>query len=176
MTEKSSEKTRMKLDGFDYKILTLLQKNGRMTYQEISKEIGKGISTVHNRVKALEDAGVIKGFAAILDGFKVGRPTVAMVLITVRYRVPGRKTVISQREFCDEVAQHPLVQSVHVLSGEYDVMLKVRTHDVDEMNSFIVDFLRQMPAVDKTLTMFVMDTYRDTNEIRLTDSFPRVEG
>ncbi len=176
MTEKSSTNPAIKLDGFDYKIIALLQKRGRMTYQEISKEIGKGISTVHNRVRALEEAGVIKGFTAVLDGSKVGRPTVAMVLITIRYRVPGRKTVLSQREFCDEVAQHPLIQSVHVLSGEYDVMLKVRTRDVDEMNRFIVDFLRQMPAVDKTLTMFVMDTYLDTTEIRLTESFPKVNG
>jgi len=171
-----TEKISVKLDESDYIILNLLQKNARMTIKEISKETGKGISTVHNRIKALEVAKVITGYTAVLDGSKVGRPTVAMVLITVRYRVPGRKTVISQREFCEEIAQHPLVQSVHVLSGEFDVMLKVRTRDVNEMNHFIVDFLRQMPAVDKTLTMFVMDTYLDTTEIRLTDSFPKVNG
>ena len=176
MTEKNSTIHSKKLDEFDFEIVTLLQKNARMTIKEISKEIVKGISTVHNRIKALEDAKVITGYTAVIDGFKVGRPTVAMVLITVRYRVPGRKAVISQREFCEEIAQHPLVQSVHVLSGEFDVMLKVRTRDVDEMNHFIVDFLRQMPAVDRTLTMFVMDTYLDTTEIRLTDSFPEVNG
>jgi DNA-binding Lrp family transcriptional regulator len=98
-----------------------------------------------------------------------------MVLITVRYRVPGQRKVLSQREFCKEIAEHPFVQAVHVLSGEFDVLLKVRTRDVNQMNRFIVDFLRQMPAVDRTLTMFVMDTYLDSNQIRMTTKIPKVK-
>ncbi len=170
MTERFSEK----LDDIDIKILDLLQENARMKIGDIATKVGKGISTVHNRIKALEDSKVIKSYTTIVDGSTVGRSTVAMVLITVRYRVPGRREMISQREFCREIAEHPFVQSVHVLSGEFDVLLKVRTHDVEEMNRFIVDFLRQMPAVDRTLTMFVMDTYLDSNRIRLNAVIPKV--
>lgn len=53
-----------------------------------------------------------------------------------------------------------------MLSGEYDVLLKVRAENIEEMNTFIVDFLRELPEVDRTLTMFAMDSYLDTLEVR----------
>jgi DNA-binding Lrp family transcriptional regulator len=165
----------VKLDKTDQQLINLLQLNARMTMKEIATAIDKGITTVHNRMKALEAANIITGYTAVVDGAKIGRPTVSMVLVRVRYRVPGRKDMLSQREFCLEIAEHPYVQSVHVLSGEWDVLMKVRTKDVDEMNSFIVDFLRQLPAVDRTLTMFVMDTYLDTNQIRIGEKLPKVK-
>jgi DNA-binding Lrp family transcriptional regulator len=162
MTERNSAT----LDDTDIAILQLLQTNCKMSIQEISQEVGKGISAVHARIKALENAGVIKQYTALLDPTKLSRPTLAIVLIRVRYRAPGERGVLSQREFCKEIAQHPLVQDVHVLSGEYDVLLKIRAKDIEEINHFIVDFLREMPAVDRTLTMFAMDSYLESMELR----------
>ncbi|MFW9967060.1 MAG: Lrp/AsnC family transcriptional regulator [Candidatus Thorarchaeota archaeon] len=154
------------MDKTDKRILELLQEDGRLTVSAISKEVGKGISTVHARINSLRERGIIDKFTAILNPSSLGRPTLAVILVTIRYRVPGSRKVISQREFCEEIAQHPIVQEVHVLSGEFDVLLKVRTKDVQEMNNFIVDSLREMPAVEKTLTMFAMDTYLDTLMLR----------
>jgi DNA-binding Lrp family transcriptional regulator len=88
------------------------------------------------------------------------------VLIRIRYYAPGQEGMLSQRDFCKDIAQHPLVQDVHVLSGEYDVLLKIRAKDIDEINHFIVDFLRHKPAVDRTLTMFAMDSYLESTELR----------
>jgi len=117
-------------------------------------------------MKALKESAVIKQYSAIVDPDRVNRGTLAFILVTVRYRAPGKKGVLSQREFCEQIAGHPLVQGVYVLSGEYDVLLKVRAENIGEMNKFIVDFLRELPEVDKTLTMFAMDTYLDTMELR----------
>lgn len=155
-----------RLNKTDIEILTILQKDSKSSIAKIAEDVGKGISTVHDRIKALQNANIIKGYTAVLSAEQLGRETLAFILVTIRYRVPGRKSVLSQREFCQEIANHPLVQGVHVLSGEYDVLLKVRAKTIDEMNHFIVDFLRQIPAVDKTLTMFAMDTYLDTLELR----------
>jgi DNA-binding Lrp family transcriptional regulator len=172
MTEKISEKraeydkSRQKIDSTDIQILELLQKNGRISLSDISKQVDKGISTVHARMKNLEEEGYIKQYTALLDSSRVGKGTLAFILITVRYRVPGKDETLSQRQFCQEIAEHPFVQDVHVLSGEYDVLLKARTKDIDELNGFIVDFLRQIPAVDKTLTMFAMDSYKETLMLR----------
>ena len=156
----------VKLDTTDKELLRLLQIDSKMKISELAKEVGKGIATVHARMQALREKGVIKHYSAILDSAKVGRETLAFILVTVRYRVPGQKGVLSQREFCKEIAVHPLVQGVHVVSGDYDVMLKVRARNIDEMNRFIVDFLRQLPQVDKTHTLFAMDTYLDSLELR----------
>lgn len=162
MTEKSS----VSIDATDIQIMKELQKDGRATNSKISKRVDKGISTVHARVNRLREIGYIEKFTAVLDPKKMDRGTIAFILVTVTYRIPGGSKVISQREFCRDIAGHRLVQGVHVLSGEYDVLLKVRAKDIEEMNRFIVDFLRKKPAVDKTLTMFAMDTYLDTLELR----------
>jgi len=154
------------IDSTNKKILELLQKNCKMSISKIAKEVGRGISAVHSRIKALERAGIIKQYTAVLDPVKMERSVLAIILITIRYRIPGKEEVLSQREFCREIAHHPLVQDVHVLSGEFDVLLKVRACSIDEMNEFIVDFLRGIPAVDKTLTMFAMDSYLETLEFR----------
>jgi DNA-binding Lrp family transcriptional regulator len=154
------------LDEIDLEILSILQKDSKRSIAKIAQDVGKGITTVHDRIQALQKTGVIKEYSAILSPEHLNRETLAFILVTIRYRVPGRKTVLSQREFCQEIAGHHLVQGVHVLSGEYDVLLKVRTKNIDEMNHFIVDFLRELPAVDRTLTMFAMDTYLDSLELR----------
>jgi Lrp/AsnC family leucine-responsive transcriptional regulator len=167
-----SEKSSVSIDPTDVQIMKELQRDGRATVSKIAKRVEKGISTVHARINRLKDEGFIDHFTAVLDPKKMERSTLAFILVTVTYRVPGGTKVISQREFCRDIAQHRLVQSVHVLSGEYDVLLKVRARDIEEMNKFIVDFLRKKPAVDKTLTMFAMDTYLDTSELRGLKGIP----
>ena len=162
MSETYSEK----LDETDMELLRLLQIDSKMKISALAKEVDKGIATVHARMKRLKEKGVIERYAAILKPEKVGRETLAFILVTVRYRVPGRKGVVSQREFCKEIAVHPLIMGVYVVSGDYDVLLKVRARNIDEMNRFIVDFLRELPQVDKTHTMFAMDTYLDSPELR----------
>lgn len=154
------------LDRTDLELLHLLQQDSKMKISDLAKEVDKGIATVHARMTSLKKRGIIKNYVAILDPSKVGRETLAFILVTVRYRVPGKKGVMSQREFCKEIAVHPLVQGVYVVSGDYDVLLKVRAKNIDEMNRFIVDFLRELPQVDQTHTMFAMDTYLDSPELR----------
>ncbi|TFG12385.1 Lrp/AsnC family transcriptional regulator [Candidatus Thorarchaeota archaeon] len=161
MTEKHSPH----LDDDDKEILQLIQSDAKMSMKEISEQVGKGISTVHSRIKQMEADGAIRGYTALVNPDAVNRAVLGFILITVRYRAPGEKRVLSQRQFCQDIAKHPFVMGVHVLSGEYDVILKVRTSSIREMNGFIVDFLREIPAVDKTLTMFVMDTYKDSLRI-----------
>ena len=160
------------LDDINLKILELIQKDCKLGVQKISENVGKGISTVHARIKAMEESGTIKQYSAILDPVMLNRPTLALIFVTIRYRVPGEPDLLSQKDFCQEIALHPYVQEVFVLSGQYDVFLKVRTKDVEEMNRFIVDFLRELPAVDRTLTMFVMGNFLETQELRrLTDEY-----
>jgi DNA-binding Lrp family transcriptional regulator len=162
-----SEKfTDSRLDETDIKLLGLLQENGKMSNAELAKKVDRSISRVHTRIKNLQARKIINKFTAVLDPKKLDRETLAFILVTVRYRVPGKAKVLSQREFCQTIAQYPLVQGVHVLSGEYDVLLKVRAKNIEEMNNFIVDYLRELPEVDKTLTMFAMDSYHDSLELR----------
>ncbi len=164
MAEKISKMK--KLDDKNKELLHLLQNDSKQSISKLSEALGIGISSVHARMKALKVTGVIKNYSAVVDPTKVDRETLAFILVTVRYRVPGKKVVLSQREFCQTIAKHPFVQGVHVLSGEYDVLLKIRTKNIDAMNRFIVDYLRELPEVDKTLTMFAMESYYDSLDLR----------
>jgi len=141
------------IDETNLKILEILQEDCKVGVQKISEEVGKGISTVHARIKSLEQNKIIRQYSAILDPIQLNRPTLALIFVTIRYRVPGESDLLSQKEFCEEISKHPFVQEVFILSGEFDVFLKV-------------GFLRGLPAVDKTLTMFVMDNFLETQEIR----------
>lgn len=73
----------MKLDAWDKKILTLLQRNNRLSQREIADRISLSPSAVNRRIAALEDAGVIKGSVSLVDASKVGRPITIMVQVTI---------------------------------------------------------------------------------------------
>ena len=95
MAEKSSASS--DYDATDIEIMKILQKDARAKHATISKKVNKGIYTVHARMKRLKDEGFIKKYSAVLDEKKLGRGTLAFILVTVTYRVPGGEQVISQR-------------------------------------------------------------------------------
>ena len=84
----------IKLDATDLELLRLLQIDSKMKISELAKSVGKGIATVHSRMQSLKKRGAIKHYSAILNPEKVGRETLAFILVTVRYRVVGEVAVV----------------------------------------------------------------------------------
>ena len=74
---------------------------------------------------------------------------------------------LTQREVAKEIARLPEVQEVHIITGNWDLLLKVRVRDVEELGKFIVDRLRLVKGVEKTLTCVVLSTEKETTEINL---------
>jgi len=140
-----------------------------MGVKKIAEQVGKGISTIHARIKAMEQKKIILKYSAVLDPVLLNRPIMAFIFISLRTKGSGDKGALSQKEFCKEIAQHPFIQGVYLLSGEFDVILKVRTKSVDEMRKFIVDYLREMPSIERTQTTFVLDNYLETLELKDLD-------
>jgi DNA-binding Lrp family transcriptional regulator len=93
----------------------------------------------------------------------------AFVLATFSYRSSGgAEAALSQREVAREVAGFPEVQEVHVISGDWDLLIKVKTKDIDAVGSFVVDKLRTVRGIEKTVTCMVFDTAKETPEISLS--------
>jgi len=157
------------IDETDLKILMLLQEDAKMGVKKIAEQVGKGISTIHARIKAMEQKKIILKYTAVLDPILLNRPIMAFIFISLRTKSSGGKGALSQKEFCKEITQHPFIQGVYLLSGEFDVILKVRTKSVDEMRTFIVDYLREMPSIERTQTTFVLDNYLETLELKNLD-------
>jgi len=157
----------MNLDEKDIQILRLLQEDCKRPVRDISRRIGSPITTVYARIKRLEEQGVIKAYKAILDAEKLGRGTTAFILASFRYRMPGIEKTLSQRDIAREVAKFPEVQEVHIITGDWDILIKVKERDVNAIGRFVVDKLRTVRGIERTLTCMVFDSAKETPDIAL---------
>jgi DNA-binding Lrp family transcriptional regulator len=153
------------LDEKDLAILTLLQKNCRMTAREIARKIDSPITTVFAKMRRMEQQEVIKEYRAILDSKKLNLGTTAFILASFSYR--NGETSLSQRVIAEQIARFPEVQDVHIISGDWDILIKIKEENVDAVGNFVIDKLRTVKGIEKTLTCMVFDTQKETTELTL---------
>ncbi len=154
-----------KLDEKDLAILTLLQKNCRMTAREIARKIDSPITTVFAKIKKMEQQGIIKEYKAILDSKKLNIDTTAFILASFSYR-NGEKP-LSQRFIAEQIAKFPEVQEIHIITGDWDLLIKLKAVNVDAIGKFVIDKLRLVKGIEKTLTCMVFETQKETTDITL---------
>ena len=153
------------LDEKDLAILMLLQKNCRMTAREIARKIDSPITTVFAKMRRMEQQEVIKEYKAILDSKKLNLGTTAFILASFSYR--NGETPLSQRVIAEQIAKFPEVQDVHIISGDWDILIKIKEENVDAVGNFVVDKLRTVKGIEKTLTCMVFATQKETTELTL---------
>ena len=162
---------KIKLDGKDCQILELLQENCTLSTKQIAQKVGSPITTVYAKIKRLEELGVIKGYTAVLDSKKLNMGTTALIFISFLYD----SDVMSQREAAAKVAMMEQVQDVYIVTGDWDILIKVRAKNVDEIGDFVIDRLRKLHGVEKTYTMFVFDTRKESTKVDLTHAVANVK-
>jgi len=153
------------LDKRDIEILKLLQKNCRMTAKEIAKKIGSPITTVYAKIKRMEELGVIKQYKAILDSKKLDKGAAAFILTSFVYRPGGRGKPLSQRDVAKQIAAFPEVQEVHIITGGWDILIKVKADHVDTLGKFVMDKLRIVEGIENTLSCIVYETMKETTDV-----------
>ncbi len=156
------------LDEKDHEILGMLMEDAKVSAKDISAKINSPLTTVYSRIKRLEDIGVIKGYKPILDASRLGRPTTAFIFASFTYRPPGLDKDLDQREVAKKVARFPDVQEIHIITGDWDFLIKVKEKDVAAVGRFVVDKLRTVQGISKTLTCMVFDSVKETMDIPLT--------
>ena len=157
----------VKLDEKDMAILALIQENSKLTAKQIAKKIDAPITTVFAKTKRMEELGVIQDYRAILAPKKLDSGTAAFILASVSYRAKADDIPISQRVVAEEIAKFPEVQEVHVITGDWDLLIKLRAESVDTVGKFVVDKLRLIKGLEKTLTCMVFETVKETTKINL---------
>ena len=155
------------IDEKDKEILDMLMTNAKVSAKDISTKLEAPITTIYSRIKRLEDVGIIKGYKPILDAAKLGRPTTAFIFAQFSYRPPGVDKDLDQRQCAKEVARFPEVQEIHIITGDWDFLIKVRDKDVASIGRFVVDKLRTVKGISKTLTCMVFDSLKETQDIPL---------
>ncbi len=145
------------LDEKDFQILEVLKQNSKFTTQQIAKKINIPITTIHNRIKKLEKLSIIKGYTVVMDYKQIGKGILAYVLVTVNYLLPSGKK-ITQESIAKNIKKLSGVEEVDIMTGVIDILVKVRLKDIDELNDFVIDRLREIDGIDKTQTMIVLSS------------------
>ena len=145
----------MKLDEKDKQILEVLKKNARLTTKEIAKIVKLPITTVHNRIKKLENNKIITNFTVNLNYNELGKPILAFILVTVNYNLISEKK-IDQEELAKKIKFLEGTEDVSIVTGDTDIIVKVRLSSVDELSSYITKKLRNLEGIDKTRTLIVL--------------------
>jgi Lrp/AsnC family leucine-responsive transcriptional regulator len=136
------------LDEKDRAILGALEKDARRSTKAIAAELNIPRATVHERIKRMRERGIIKGFTVVPDFSKMGEPITAFVLVS--FTPPSG--ALSQREVAQQIAGLEGVHEVHLISGEYDILVKVRGVSMENIGSLVIDKIRQIDGVGRTLT------------------------
>lgn len=157
-----------RLNEKDLGILDLLQKNCRRTAKEIAQTIDSPVTTVFAKMKRMQELGVIKNYKAVLNAQKLNRGTTAFILASFSYRLKEEAS-LSQRKIAKEIAIFQEVQEVHIITGDWDILIKVKEKDVESIGKFVIDKLRFVKGIEKTLTCMVFETEKETTDIVLEE-------
>jgi Lrp/AsnC family transcriptional regulator, leucine-responsive regulatory protein len=156
-----------RLDEKDIAILSLIQNNGKLTAKEIARKINIPITTIFAKTKKMEEQEIIKGYRAILASEKLESGTAAIILASVSYGSTASVHPISQRVVAEEIAKLAEVQEVHIITGDWDLMIKLRAENVEAIGRFVVDKLRCIKGIEKTLTCMIFETVKETTAIAI---------
>jgi Lrp/AsnC family leucine-responsive transcriptional regulator len=157
----------VKLDEKDIAILALIQENSKLTARQIAQRINAPITTVFAKTKRMEERGIIREYRAVLAPEKLDSGTAAFILASVSYRAKADGVPVSQRAVAEEIVKFPEVQEVHIITGDWDLLIKLRAESVESIGKFVVDNLRLIKGLEKTLTCMVFETVKETTKIHL---------
>lgn len=125
------------LDGIDRHILESLQRDGRLSNADLAGTVGLSASPCWRRVKALEEAGIIKGYVALVDAKAVGLPVSVFMSVSLTTQVQS-----ALQRFEKAVAQRPEVMECYLMTGDSDYLLRVVVPDLEAYERFVMDFTR----------------------------------
>lgn len=144
------------LDRFDSAILTVLAEDGRISITDLAKRIGLSKSPTQARLRRLEEAGVILGYRAILDPIRLGLDHVAFVEVRL---TDTREAALAA--FNAAVAAIPEIEQAHLIAGNFDYLLKVRTSDMRSYRRVLAERLSTLPNVAATSTYVAMQAVKE---------------
>ncbi len=152
-----------KLDRFDKRILTELQRDGGLTNQDLAERIGLSPSPCSRRVKQLEEAGIIQQRVTLLDRRKLGLSLTAIIQISMDRHTPERFEAFEVK-----VRQYPEVQECYLITGQdADYLLKVVVPDMDHYQEFLLDKITRIEGVSGVHSSFVMRRVVESTELPL---------
>ncbi len=154
----------MALDETDYRILDLLQKDGRISNQDLADQAGLSPSPCLRRRRLLESDGVVQGYVALLDPASVGRGLQAIVEVRLDHQ-----TATSVGRFEREVLKYPQVLECYLVAGDWDYILRVVARDLEDFREFCVNSLAKIAGVSNVKSNISMKQVKYSTAIPLVN-------
>lgn len=145
------------LDVFDRKIIAAVLENGRLSITDLSEQVGLSKTPCQVRLRRLQDEGYIRGFRAVLDPQKFGLDHIAFTEVKL-----SDTREVALREFNAAVRRIREVEQCHMIAGNFDYLLKVRTADIRRYRHVLAEQISTLPHVASTSTFVVMETVKDS--------------
>lgn len=144
------------IDDKDRELIEILRENSRLKTKDISKKVKMPRTTVHHRIKKLEEEKIIKRYTVVPDYSKIGSPVTAFILVSFLPTMDAK-----QREVAEKISRLKGVYEVHLISGEWDMLLKVRSSSMEKIGELVIDDLREIKGVGKTVTCGCFSTVKE---------------
>lgn len=161
----ATKHTEFPLHRTDRRLLEILQKDGRLSNLELASRVNLSPSACLRRVRALEESGIIRSYAALLDPKRVGLGLMAFV--TVKLEKRGRMPTDA---FARAVKDWPEVLGCHALTGDMDYLLRVQVADLEHFSRFVMESLLKHPGVLDVKSSFVLEEVKETTALPLAVS------
>lgn len=149
-----------KIPDQDRRILRAIQKNCRISANDLAAAVNLSPATCWRRQKALEDSGVIKGYRAILDRERLGLAVSAFVHVTIERQFSN---VIAEIE--KKIRERPEVTECYATTGDADFTLRVVARDIADYDRFLQRFLEELPGISQVRSSIVLREVKNTTEL-----------
>ena len=154
----------LKLDSIDRRILRELQADGRVSYTDLAPKVGLTTSPCLERVRRLERAGIIKGYTAVIEPRALGTGLLVFVELSLTYTSPEIFA-----DFKRAIARLPEILECHLVSGDFDYLIKARIPDMNAYRALLGELLRHLPGVRNSKTLVVMEEVKETTRVLIPD-------
>jgi Lrp/AsnC family transcriptional regulator for asnA, asnC and gidA len=149
------------MDELDKKILRVLQEDARLSYTKIAKHVGSSTVTVSERVRKLQESGIIKRYSVILNASKIGVTTlIAIICVKPSFSVAEiGKTIAGLKETC----------CVHNITGDFDLIVSFKCFSPTEREecASIIDRINRIDGIERVNTYMVLNTIKEESQIGL---------
>ena len=146
------------LDERDRKIVALVQRDGKLSQAEIARRVGLSTAAVNERLKKLENAGVIRRYVAVVDPKVLGAQVMAFVEVFIEH--PRFEAA-----FIERVRALDEVQECHHITGEFSLLLKTRVRDMEALQQLLIHRINALEGVRQTRTVIVLSTSKEESYV-----------
>jgi DNA-binding Lrp family transcriptional regulator len=153
---KYHEMAALNFDAIDLRLLSELQKNGRITNVDLASKVGLTAPPCLRRMRTLEQSGAIKGYHADIDSASLGYSIMVFAMVSLKSQAE-----MDLRAFEEHIRSLPNVRECHMLNGEIDFILKIVAHDLQSFQEFLTTKLTSAPNVSSVKTSLTIRTAKD---------------